>query len=322
MAQQPARETVAAALALLRERYLFPGRAGQAAAAIEARLAGGEYDDLDETALAERLTSQLYGLCADRHLRVEAVVPGRPEPGQEQGQAGSERGRLDNFGIRRAERLDGNIGYLDLRRIPFPGAAAPAIAAAMQLVCGTYALIIDLRRNSGGAVEGVTFWCSYFFPDPSVHLNDVYDGTTGLTRQYWSLPYLPGERYTGRPVYVLTSGRTFSGGEEFCYNLQVQGRATLIGETTRGGAHQADELPVSATMVIKVPYARSINPVTGTNWEGTGVTPDIAVPAGEAQDVAYAAALRHVLALPPPGPVEKEARAALGKLEGPDQADP
>jgi C-terminal processing protease CtpA/Prc len=312
------REIVAAALALLREHYVFPDRAEQAAGAIEARLATGEYDDLDETALAERLTSQLYQTCADQHLRVEAVHREAAEPEPEQ--ASQERGRLDNFGIRRAERLDGNIGYLDLRRIPSPGPAAPAIAAAMQLVCGTYALLIDMRHNRGGSVEGVTFWCSYFFADSWVHLNDVYDRGTGLTRQFWSLPYLPGERYTDRPVYVLTSGETFSGGEELCYNLQAQGRATLIGETTRGGAHPAGELRISGTMLIKVPNARSVNPVTGTNWEGTGVTPDIAVPAEQARDAGYAAALRHVLSMPPPRPIEREARAALDELEGPDQA--
>jgi C-terminal processing protease CtpA/Prc len=226
-------------------------------------------------------------------------------------------GRLDNFGIHRVERLDGNIGYLDLRRVPMPENAGPAIAAAMELVSGTYALIIDLRRNGGGAPHGVTFWCSYLLPEEPVHLNDIFHADTGETRQFWSLPYLPGSRYLDRPVYVLTSSRTFSGGEDLCYTLQALRRAEVIGETTGGGAHPTRPFPISAAVHIAVPFARSINPVTGTNWQGTGVIPDTPVPADEAYDVAYAKALRHVTelgAVPPP--IADEARDTLATLEG------
>ena len=152
-------------------------------------------------------------------------------------------GRLDNFGIRRVERLDGNVGYLDVRRVAVPANAGPAIAAAMELVAGTYALIIDLRHNGGGSPEGVVFWCSYLFDEQPTHLNDIFHADTGETRQFWALPYVPGTRYVDRPVYVLTSSRTFSGGEDFCYTLQALGRAELIGETTGGGAHPTRGVP-------------------------------------------------------------------------------
>ena len=317
----PGREIVAAAVSLLRDRYVFPDRAEQAAAAIEARLAAGEYEDLGEGALAERLTSQLYEICADRHLRIRVGGPpghGAVDP-EKARQARREQGRLDNYGIYRAERLDGNIGYLDLRQVARPAKAGPAIAAAMELVSGTYALIIDLRRNGGGSPDGVIFWCSYLFPDAETHLNDIFDAESGLTRQFWSLAYVPGARYLDRPVYLLTSRETFSGGEEFCYNLQAQGRAQLIGETTGGGAHPTTVLPISPTVAIAMPCARSINPVTGTNWEGTGVVPDIAVPAAEAYDVAYGHALRHVLSITAPPPIAGEARAALAGLPATDR---
>ena len=224
-------------------------------------------------------------------------------------------GRLDNFGIHRVERLDGNIGYLDLRRVPVPAIAGPAMAAAMELVAGTYALIIDLRRNGGGAPDGVVFWCSYLFDDHPTHLNDIFRADTGETRQFWALPYVPGPRYLDRPVSVLTSERTFSGGEDFAYTLQALGRAEVIGETTGGGAHPTRVFPISPVVNIAVPFARSVNPVTGTNWQGTGVVPDVAVPEAEARDVAYARALRHVLALEDvPPQIEDEARAALDAL--------
>ena len=334
--QLSGREIVTTALALLRSYYVFPDRAEQAAATIEARLAAGEYDDLDEIALADRLTSHLYEVCADKHLRVRpgggpsrgpgAPGPGPgagPRPGPDQDEpadhetrllAMRRRGRLDNFGIHRVERLDGNVGYLDIRRMPVPAFAGPAIAAAMELITGTYALIIDLRRNGGGSPDGVVFWCSYLFGNAATHFNDIFHADTGETRQFWSLSYLPGSRYLDRPVYVLTSSRTFSGGEDFCYTLQALGRAVVIGETTGGGAHPTRGFPISPAIHIAIPFARSINPITGTNWQGTGVVPDIAVPEADARDVAYSQALQHVLATDVPPPIAAEAREALDAL--------
>ena len=202
-----------------------------------------------------------------------------------------------------------------MRRVAVPANAGPAISAAMELVAGTYALIVDLRHNGGGAPEGVAFWCSYLLTEQPTHLNDIFHADTGETRQFWALPYVPGTRYLDRPVYVLTSSHTFSGGEDFCYTLQALGRAKLIGQTTGGGAHPTRGTPISPAVHIGIPFARSINPITGTNWQGTGVVPDIAVPEAEACDVAYALALRYVLALHDLFPhIEDEARDALAGL--------
>jgi hypothetical protein len=315
----PPREIVQTAIAILRSRYVFPDRAAQAAADLEARIGAGEYDDMSESELAEQLTSQLYAVCADKHLRVH-VHPermrrmARRADGDKSRQDMQVIGRLDNFGIHRVERLEGNVGYVDLRRVALPQNAGSSIAAAMELVSGTYALIFDVRRNGGGSPDGVVFWCSYLFDGPGTHFNDIFEAETGETRQFWSLSYVPGSRYVDKPVYLLTSHETFSGGEDFCYTLQALGRAELIGETTGGGAHPTGMRPLSATMAISVPFARSVNPITGTNWEGTGVVPDVSVAAGEAYDVAYAMALRHVLSLDPPPPVREEATAALARL--------
>jgi hypothetical protein len=323
----PPRDIVETALMLLRRNYVFPDLAEQAAAAVEARLAAGEYDDLGEPALAERLTGQLNEICHDKHLAVRTMPPrrARDEPGGPPGRrpvrqeiGGPRRDGWDrrprNYGIFRAERLDGNIGYLDVRGVPGPEEAGPVIAAAMELIGGTYALIIDLRQNHGGSPNAVVLWCSYFFPDASTHLNDIFHADTGETRQFWSLAYLPGPRYLDRPVYVLTSAETFSGGEDFAYTLQAQGRAEVIGEATGGGAHPTRGIPISATMGIAVPHARSVNPVTGTNWQGTGVIPGTAAPAAAAYDVAYRKALQHVLSITVPPPIAEEAREALAAL--------
>jgi hypothetical protein len=323
--QLSGREIVTKAMELLRANYVFPDQAGQAATAIEARLEAGEYDDLDEVTLTERLTRDLQEITDDRHLRV--ALGGGPGPGPQRErvpeprepkdhearrQAMRRRGRMDNFGIRRVERLDGNVGYIDLRRMAMAVNAGPAITAAMELVAGTYALIIDMRRNGGGAPDGVVFWCSYLFDERPTHLNDIFHADTGETRQFWALPYVPGTRYIDKPVYVLTSHRTFSGGEDLCYTLQALGRAQVIGESTGGGAHPTRGFPISAAVHIGIPFARSVNPVTGTNWQGTGVVPDVAVSEEQAYDAAYARALKHVLGLDDvPPPIADETRDAL-----------
>jgi hypothetical protein len=328
--QMSGREIVTTALSLLRANYVFPELADQAAIAVEARLAAGEYDHLDEITLTELVTSHLREVCEDKHLALRlgggpppGPPPGRgPEPERREPQdhearrlAMRQKGRLDNFGIRRVERLDGNVGYLDVRRVAVPANAGPAITAAMELVAGTYALIIDLRRNGGGSPEGVVFWCSYLFGEQPTHFNDIFRADTGETQQFWALPYVPGTRYVDRPVYVLTSSHTFSGGEDFCYTLQALGRAQVIGETTGGGAHPTRPFPISAAVHIGIPFARSVNPITGTNWQGTGVVPDVAVPETQAYDTAYATALGHVLAMEEvPPPIADEARDALAAL--------
>jgi peptidase S41-like protein len=329
-AEQPSgREIVTKAMELLRANYVFPDQAERAATAIEARLEAGEYDDLDEVTLTERLTRDLQEITGDRHLRVvlgggpgpgphREQVPEREEPKDHEArrQAMRRRGRMDNFGIRRVERLDGNVGYIDLRRMAMAANAGPAIAAAMELVAGTYALIIDMRRNGGGSPDGVVFWCSYLLDERPTHLNDIFHADTGETRQFWALPYVPGTRYTDKPVYVLTSHRTFSGGEDLCYTLQALSRAQVIGETTGGGAHPTRGFPISAAVHIGIPFARSVNPVTGTNWQGTGVVPDVAVSEEQAYDAAYARALKHVLGLDDvPPPIEHEARDVLAALD-------
>jgi C-terminal processing protease CtpA/Prc len=301
------------ALALVQQHYIFPETAAEVVATIAARAAAGDYDDLDDETLAARVTEAFLATSGDRHLRLLVRSPDHrtATTEAETEAAWAEAQRLGNHHIAAVQRLDGNIGYIDLRGVASPGDGGTAIAAAMELVTHTGALIFDLRRNRGGDPDGVQLWNSYLFPDSDTHLNDIYDGETASTRQFWTLAHVPGRRYLDRPVYVLTSSFTFSAGEEFAYNLKALGRATLIGEVTRGGAHPTRRFPVSATLEVAVPNARSINPVTGTNWEGTGVVPDVATPSEDALGVAYRSALDHVLTTATSHAVLAEAREAL-----------
>ncbi|MEO6089428.1 MAG: S41 family peptidase, partial [Umezawaea sp.] len=185
------------------------------------------------------------------------------------------------------------IALLELAPSLFPvDLCGEAIAAALTIVADAEALILDLRENGGGDPATVALVCSYLLDEPT-HLNTMYFRDGESYRQSWSLPHVPGKRFGGtKPVYVLTSGRTFSGAEELSYDLQQLGRATVVGEQTGGGAHPRRGFRVHPHLEATIPTGRAINPVSGTNWELVGVTPDIEVPAEEALDRALREALR------------------------------
>ncbi|MEV7441748.1 S41 family peptidase [Streptomyces sp. NPDC091204] len=284
--------------------YVFPEKTVVIDAAIRGRLAAGAYEGLDGPALCETVTADLQQVCPDKHLRLLwTEEPQSLEPVAADGGKAAFMSLLreQNQGVRRVEHLEGNIGLIEIGLIATAVEGASVIGAAMQLVAGTSALVLDLRGCRGGAPEGAAMWCSYFFGDDQVHLNDIYDRTTDTTRQYWTVGHLPAPRYTDRPVYVLTSGTTFSGGEDVAYTLQAQGRAVVVGATTRGGAHPTARHAVDEHVLVTVPAARSINTVTGTNWEGVGVVPDVQVPADQALDTALKAALRQTEEAAEPG---------------------
>lgn len=278
----------------LAAHYVFPERGAEAGAYLRARLAEGAYDGLDEAeAFAARLTADLAGVAQDGHLRVRVREPelaGEADPAAEE-RWWNERMRRSNYGVARVEVLEGNVGVLDLRGFASLEPARPTLAAAMGVLAHADALVVDLRRNGGGDPAAVQFLCSYLFDAPT-HLNSLFwrDGDGGHTEEFWTLAEVPGRRRPDVPVFVVTSRRTFSGAEEFAYNLRTRERATLVGEVTGGGANPGRTFAISGGLEAFIPTGRAINPVTGTNWEGTGVQPHIAVPADEALDRAVALA--------------------------------
>ncbi|WP_329379936.1 S41 family peptidase [Streptomyces sp. NBC_01351] len=291
---------IEAALDRITAGYVFPEKTAAIEAAIRPRIASGAYEGLGGPELCETVTRHLQEVCPDKHLRLLWTdEPQSLEPVDDDGGIAAFLTllRAENQGVHRVERLDGNVGLIELRRIATATEGAAAIGAAMQLVAHSTALVLDLRACLGGAPDGAALWNSFFFPEDhdQVHLHDVYDRGTDSTRQYWTSPHLPGPRYADhrrRPVYVLTSEITFSGGEDVAYTLQAHGRAVVIGATTRGGAHPTARHAVSEHTLVTVPAARSISTVTGTNWEGVGVVPDIRVPADQALDQALEEALK------------------------------
>jgi len=182
----------------------------------------------------------------------------------------------------RSEVLGDGVGYVKFNAFMHPDICAKAATAAMTKIANARALIIDLRDNSGGTPQMVAYVASYLVSSRT-HLNDAFERRTGETEQFWTRDDVPGRKFGGeKPVYVLTSSNTFSGAEEFTYNLKTQKRATIVGETTGGGAHPVSGHRIDEHFIIGVPFARAINPITHTNWEGTGIEPDVKVPAADA----------------------------------------
>jgi hypothetical protein len=292
----------------LKAAYVFPETAAKMEADLRKRLDKNEYGEIKSARkLAEVLTEHLQAVSKDKHLRVFYSYDPIPEPPKKDARPAHDkdhemrermrqRARSVNFGFERAERLDGNVGYLDLRMFAPAELGGETAAAAMNLLGDTDALIIDVRKNGGGSPSMVALVCSYLFGPEPVHLNDLYFRPEDSTHQWWTLPHVPGKRYEGKPVFVLTSKRTFSAAEEFTYNLKSLKRATIVGETTGGGAHPGGMRKVHEHFGVFVPSGRAINPITKTNWEGTGVTPDISVPADRALPTAHLAALRKIAA--------------------------
>lgn len=292
------KEVIENSIAHLKQYYVFPDVAKKMEEALRARAARGEYDKITSgRELAQKLTSDLREVSKDKHLSVMHRVNAIPDKPVTTAYTPEDLARMRqfaaqrNFGFEKVERLQGNIGYIDIRGFMPVEIGAETAAAAMTFIANTDALIVDLRNNGGGEPAMVAFLTSYLFDEPT-HLNDIYERYTDKTQQFWTSSFVPGLRFGGKkPVYVLTSNRTFSGGEEFTYNLKNLKRATILGETTGGGAHPVNGVKASDHFEIGVPFARAISPITKTNWEGTGVTPDIALPAADALDRAYALAL-------------------------------
>lgn len=278
------------AIAKLNEAYVFPETAKKMEEALRARQNKGEYDAANEAEdFASLLTKHLQEVSHDKHLRVNfvpsALPKDKPGPSPEAEERMRTQMERNNCFFEKAERLPSNIGYLKFNAFPDPAVCGPTATAAMNFIGNSDAIIFDLRDNGGGDPKMVALISSYLFAE-STHLNDLYNRKEDATTQYWTLPYVSGKRLIGKPVFVLTSKRTFSGAEEFCYNLKNLKRATIVGETTGGGAHPVSGHRIDDHFMIGVPFARAVNPISKTNWEGTGVEPDLKVPAGEALDAA------------------------------------
>lgn len=295
-------EIVEAIAEAVEENYVYPDKGDSAAALLRDALASGAYDDLQGDALANLLRTHLVEHTRDLHFGVRGLPEGWTPPSSDD-EAQQRRAPLPPFGFNTVERLEGNIGYIDLRGFAGVDYIAETVESAMRLVQGSDTLIFDLRQNGGGDPSAVALITSYLYdPSEPVHLNSLYSRPNDTTTEYWTHDKINTDlAMPDVPVYVLTSRGTFSAAEEFSYNLRNLERATIVGETTGGGAHPVDSVLLHSDAtdlhyVLVLPTARAISPITNTNWEGTGVKPHIDCAADQALDRALHAAYTDLLA--------------------------
>ena len=284
----------------LQTNYVFPEIANKMAQNLIQNLKKGKYNSLvNPSEFAGQLTDDLQSVSNDKHIRVR--FDQRGIAAQNEAVTTEDSLRLlhnyvdnmkrRNFGFKEVKILEGNIGYLDLRSFSNVEYAGETAVSAMRFLSNTDAMIIDLRFNGGGSPEMIQLITSYLYDSDPVHLNNFYWRPSNQHTQTWTLPHVPGKRSPETAVYILTSRSTFSAAEEFCYNLKNLNRATLIGETTGGGAHPGGTVNATDRYTIWIPTGRAINPITNTNWEGTGVSPHIEVVSSQALAIAHIKAL-------------------------------
>jgi hypothetical protein len=286
----------------LKNNYIFPEIAEQICEHIQMCLNVGEYVDVNEGNLfALALTMSLQEVAQDEHLWVRWHNDSLPDHQQELWadpewrSARKQEAELANFGLNKLERLSGNVGYLDIHYFHRPEWGGEAVVSAMQLLSHTNAIIFDLSHCTGGYPGMVALICSYLFGEEAVHLDSIYWLDEDFTQQYWTLPYVPGIKCPKIPVYVLTSKTTFSAGEEFAFILQSRKRAVIIGEKTDGGVHPGASFRIHSHFEAFIPIGRTIDPITGADREGCGITPDIMVPQEKSFNTAYREALQSLL---------------------------
>jgi hypothetical protein len=272
-----------AAIANLKQYYIDPDVAQKMADALLAHEKSGDDDAVtDGGAFADLLTRQLRDVSADMHLIVVYSRVSLPEHPPRTTPEGLARDRTamaqENCMFERVQILAHNIGYLKLNFFPDTSVCQSTATAAMASLNHVDAIIFDLRDNTGGFPGMVALIASYLFDHPEY----MYNPREAPTQQSWTQSPVPGNRLADKPVYVLTSAKTISGAEEFCYDLKMLKRATLVGETTRGEAHAGVWHRIDDHFGMGITETRAINPFSKTDWEGTGVEPNVKVNVADA----------------------------------------
>ena len=286
----------------LRAYYIFPDVAEKICNGLQKHLDDGDYNGIDEGEFfAYALTTHMQEVCHDEHLWVKWHSD--PLPDGEEALRLSEKwmdeqhlqAKLNNYGFYKVERMAGNVGYLDIHYFHRPSWGGDIAVAAMNFLANTSAIIIDLRKCLGGYPGMISLISSYLLGGESVKLGSIYWQDDCTTQQYWSLPYVPGQRLDDKPLYILVSKETFSGAEGFAYDMQARKRGIIIGEQTGGGAHPGSSYRLNEHYEAFIPIGYLTHPITNQNWEGLGITPDVLTSSEQALKIAHKMVLESII---------------------------
>ena len=276
-----------AAVANLRQYYVYREIAQKTSDALLAHEKNGDYDAVKEGgAFADLLTKQMRDASQDMHLDVVYSQDSLPELPPGSTPESMERYREfiehNNCTFEKAEILPHHIGYLKLNSFPELSVCEATARAEMNRLNDADAIIFDLRENRGGFPDMVMLLAGYLFDHPEY----MYNPRENTTQECWTRSPVPGNKLADKPVYILTSGWTSSAAEHFTYDLKMLKRATLVGETTNGAAHSGVFHRIDEHFGMGIPEAKPINPFSKSDWAVVGVEPDMKVKAADALETA------------------------------------
>lgn len=314
------RETVEALCLLLNQEYFDPAVAARTSEGLRDRLLKGRYVPFTSgESLGKAVTSDMYEMTRDKHLVLSPVVEPLPSKAAHAAIDSTPRevtARRSNFGVQNIEILPGNVGYFRLTAFNRPPEAREAIASAMATLRHADALILDLRDNGGGSSGTVALMASYFFEAPGLPLFEVAPRPPAKVARFDTESAPLQDRNEQRPVYVLVSQNTWSGGEGLAFILQERRRAEVVGQATPGAGNQGRTHRLNAWFEVTISNGRVRTAFKGGSWEGTGVTPDVAAPPSDALRVAHARAIRGLVRKLPVGAWHDALVHELATLEG------
>ncbi len=291
---------------IITEKYIFPDVADKIHEALMNKYQEGYFDNfVKNSTFASEVDSCIKKICKDKHLHffynlemleTETILSSNDEEKKfELKRQMIEKNKETNFGFKKLEILDGNIGYLNLIMFDESNESFEIAVAAMNFLQNTNAIIIDLRNNGGGSPEMVQLLSSYFLKNFS-QLNYIKRRYGEAIEQYRAMPYVPGKRMLDKRLFLLTSRNTFSAAEDFVYALKSQKRVTIVGENTKGGGHPVDFIVIQGTFLLMLPTGESFNPISQSNWEAVGIEPNINTSAEQAFHIAYVTILNELIA--------------------------
>jgi len=267
----------------LKQHYFDPAVAQQIADALIARQGrGDDAPATDGKDFAALLTTQMRDVSHDLHLEVVYNETPPPQTSPQEFARLLNTLQKDNCSFKKVQILPHNIGYLKLDAFLDPSVCSSTATAAMASLNHANALIFDLRDNRGGTAEMVSLISSYLFDHPAY----MFDPRRVPTPQSWTSSPVPGSKLANKPVFILTSSTTISAAEQFTFDLKMLKRATIVGETTAGGAHAGAWHRIDDHYGMAIPENRAVNPYSKSDWEATGVQPDIKVAATAALQTA------------------------------------
>ncbi len=276
--------------------YIYPDVGKKTVEKLKAELDAGSFDGYtDDATFAQALTECVQSVNKDKHMKVRANPPYEAPPNTVERKTEERMDQINNYrgfnhGFTELKILEGNVAYLDLRGFAGMERAKVIADAYMKLMSLADAVIIDVSKNGGGSPRMVQYLCSHFF-DEKLHLNSLHYRRNNHVEEFWTLDEVDGKKMPDVPLFVITGEDTFSGAEEFSYNMQTQKRATLIGQKTGGGANPGRGMGLNENLSVFIPTGRAVNPITNTSWEGVGVIPEVKTSVEETFDKAYKMAI-------------------------------